>query len=390
MITLYMIVWSILIGSLFFLLLHTALKNTVYLTRYGVSFFLLCCLLCLTRLLLPIEFSSFRRKLEYPAFISALLKERYLGQGVLSVTTLILCFSLLIAIILMIRSHQEIRRISSTLAHGSVDDSFAKEILEEIDPSCQIPIRRNYVIKTPVIVGYFRPVIYVPDYLYSREDLHNIVLHEYTHYKRHHLKIKFFLHLFVLLLWWNPLTKTLERDISHLLELTCDENILRKYNEHGKLSYMGSLLYCLNQAKPPQGKDYPSPYFIEFLPETHGSCTTQRFEYHLSQDFRSYHKKRNGLLLTFIFLCTLSTYFFIIEPYYLPEEEPTISNSENSYLVEREDGSYEFHYAGSVIPVTSQEMKKGYYSIYPVYKNKSLHKESRKDKYYKDTTSISH
>ncbi|MDO4977267.1 MAG: M56 family metallopeptidase [Eubacteriales bacterium] len=370
MITVYVLLWSILIGSIFYLLLHAALKNTTFLSRYGVGFFLLCCVLCFIRLLIPMEFSSFRRKLEYPAFISSLLKEHYVGPGVFPLTTLIICFSLMISLLLIIRAHWKIHKISSSLKKSSVEDPDAQRILQEIDPSCQVPVCRNFAIKTPVIIGYLHPIIYLPDYQYTQEDLHNILLHEYTHYKRHHLKIKFFLHIFTLLIWWNPIAFLLERDISHLLELTCDETILRKYNQSGKLSYIGSLLHCLDQANPPKGTGAPSPYFIEFLPETHGKYTMQRFEYHLSQDFKMYHRKRNRLICTLIFLCILFSYCFIIEPYYIPEEEPTMSNAENSYLIELEDGSYEFHYAGAVVPVTSQEMKNGYYSIYPIYKNK--------------------
>ena len=96
-------------------------------------------------------------------------------------------------------------------------------------------------IKSPFVVGLFRPKIYLPCNLEEREQEY-IILHEQHHIKRldHIAKLLAFLALTIH--WFNPLVWLAFVLASKDMEMSCDEAVIRKAGSDVRAEYSASLL----------------------------------------------------------------------------------------------------------------------------------------------------
>ena len=383
MYTFYAFFWAMFTGSLFILFLHFLLKDTSILLKTGLGFFVLGTALCILRLFTPLEIPFLQYRLEYPGFISELIRPRdFLGTGMPLVYVIIFCL-LLVSLILFFRFLLKVRKMERVLRENSEEAHDAEEILHTIDEACPLPVRRTALLSGPVIVGYLHPVIYLPEVSFSRKNLIDILRHEYTHWKRHHLTFKFVLQCITILFWWNPCIYLLRKDMVHLIELICDEVAMRTYQQNEKLHYMATILQCLNNSAAAPGEGEAKDCALGFAAVIGGNKTKQRVTYHLNKTPLAGRKKYQIYLLNGIAICwLLVSYFVILQPFYNPEDVENYSNSENAYLVECQDGSYEFHFGANIVPVSRESVEKDEYFIYPVisyeeYKNLGDYQESQ-------------
>lgn len=96
-------------------------------------------------------------------------------------------------------------------------------------------------LKTPFVLGFFSPKIYLPNGL-SPNERHYILLHEQTHIKRYDYIMKHFAFLILSLHWFNPLVWVAFVLMSKDMELSCDESVLKVMDGDTKKSYATSLL----------------------------------------------------------------------------------------------------------------------------------------------------
>ena len=96
-------------------------------------------------------------------------------------------------------------------------------------------------LKTPFVLGLIRPKIYLPVELNASERSY-ILLHEQTHIHRKDHIIKVFAFLTLSIHWFNPLVWIAFMLMSMDMELSCDEQILKRMNVDIKKPYANSLL----------------------------------------------------------------------------------------------------------------------------------------------------
>lgn len=96
-------------------------------------------------------------------------------------------------------------------------------------------------LKTPFVLGFFRPKIYLPSGL-SAEERSYIILHEQTHIKRFDHVVKFAAFLILCVHWFNPLVWFAFMMMSTDMELSCDERVLKDMGTEVKKPYAASLL----------------------------------------------------------------------------------------------------------------------------------------------------
>ena len=367
MYTFYAFFWAMLTGSLFILFLHFLMKDTSILLKTGLGFFILGTALCILRLFTPLEIPFHQYRIEYPRFISELIRPReFFDTGIPLIYVIVFC-SLMVSFILFLRFIFKVRKMERVLGDNSEEARDAEEILHIIDETCPLPVRRTVLLNGPVIVGYLHPVIYLPEVSYTRKNLIDILRHEYTHWKRHHLALKFVLQCVTILFWWNPCIYLLRKDIVHLIELICDEIAMRTYEQKEKLHYMATILQCLRHSAVVSGKEKTRDCALGFATVIGGSTTKQRVTYHLNKTPMAARKKyRIYLLNGFAIFWLLASYFVILQPFYQPNNTEKYSNGENAYLVECQDGSYEFHYGANKVRIPGESMEQEGYYIYPV------------------------
>ena len=111
---------------------------------------------------------------------------------------------------------------------------------------------RNPLVPTPMLVGIFSPLIYLPDNEYNEVQLHNILLHELTHLRRHDIIIKWITAFAVHIHWFNPIVYFVRREIDRACELACDEAVIKNMDNDGKQRYGDTLIVVASDKKLPK------------------------------------------------------------------------------------------------------------------------------------------
>ncbi|MFZ2538959.1 MAG: M56 family metallopeptidase [Oscillospiraceae bacterium] len=105
-------------------------------------------------------------------------------------------------------------------------------------------------IQTPFVLGFLKPKIYLSTEIADNE-LDYILKHEQTHIKRFDYLIKPIAFLVVILHWFNPLIWVCYFLMSKDMEASCDESVIKYYNEDIRCRYSNSLLsLSAKQNKP--------------------------------------------------------------------------------------------------------------------------------------------
>ena len=96
-------------------------------------------------------------------------------------------------------------------------------------------------IKTPFVLGFIRPKIYIPAELKAEEKGY-IILHEQTHIRRHDHIVKLIAYFTLCLHWFNPFAWLAFVLMGTDMELSCDERVLKELGTGIKKDYSASLL----------------------------------------------------------------------------------------------------------------------------------------------------
>jgi len=96
-------------------------------------------------------------------------------------------------------------------------------------------------LKTPFVIGFFKPKIYIPAGL-SDEERRYIVLHEQTHIRRFDHIVKIFAYLVLCLHWFNPLVWAAFILMGADMEMSCDERVMKELGSDIKNAYSLSLV----------------------------------------------------------------------------------------------------------------------------------------------------
>lgn len=111
--------------------------------------------------------------------------------------------------------------------------------------SIVVPLRDNIFIaddiKSPFVVGLFRPKIYLPCNLGDKEQEY-IILHEQHHIKRLDHVMKALAFLALAIHWFNPLVWVAFILSGKDMEMSCDEAVVRKLGTQIRADYTASLL----------------------------------------------------------------------------------------------------------------------------------------------------
>jgi len=96
-------------------------------------------------------------------------------------------------------------------------------------------------LKTPFVLGIFKPRIFIPAGL-ADEEKGYIIRHEQTHIRRFDHIIKPFAFLILSIHWFNPLVWYAFAAMGNDMELSCDERVIREMGGEIKKAYSSSLL----------------------------------------------------------------------------------------------------------------------------------------------------
>lgn len=105
-----------------------------------------------------------------------------------------------------------------------------------------IPLRVTQAADCPMLAGFLRPALYLPDEALSEQDAAFIFRHELTHYKRGDLWLKLALVAARAVHWFNPLVHLLARFAQEDIELACDDAVVRGMDVDARRAYGETIL----------------------------------------------------------------------------------------------------------------------------------------------------
>lgn len=111
---------------------------------------------------------------------------------------------------------------------------------------------RLYVNKaesSPMVCGFLRPCVLLPEMDMSEENLRYIIRHELTHYKRGDLWLKLLSMLANALHWFNPAVYMASAVFADETELSCDEAVLGRTELAKRLNYGASMLEIVKHCR---------------------------------------------------------------------------------------------------------------------------------------------
>ena len=97
-------------------------------------------------------------------------------------------------------------------------------------------------VYSPMLVGFRKPMIVLPEGDYDHQTLQNILRHELMHYRRRDILYKWFAVFVFSAQWFNPVMYLVRREINRACELSCDEMVIRAMTREEKQSYGETLL----------------------------------------------------------------------------------------------------------------------------------------------------
>ncbi len=125
----------------------------------------------------------------------------------------------------------------------SMEDSpLLTDVRKELGIRRHIRLRMSPTVGSPMLVGVFFPVIYIPCREIPKDMMRLVLLHELTHYKRKDLIIKWFSLIVNAVHWFNPLSYLVCANLSDACELSCDGKVTRNMNEEQQKQYMKTIL----------------------------------------------------------------------------------------------------------------------------------------------------
>lgn len=132
-------------------------------------------------------------------------------------------------------------------------DAEAEKLYRSLAESMGIrhapPLRISREIHSPMLCGYFRPVIVLPALSLSAESASGILAHELTHYRRGDLWVKFICVLAASVNWFNPFVHLAASRCNREMELSCDEAVLTGLDDAARVSYGSAMLEIIKSCR---------------------------------------------------------------------------------------------------------------------------------------------
>lgn len=363
MISAYSVCSAVIICNLFQALVFLLRRRTRFLARHTVSLLVFISALGLVRLFTPVDFKSavvIQSWHLLPAIQSASHAEiPFLGISVCAALLILWgCGSLVFA---AKDAAAALRALRRRRGYTYVEDERVSALAKQLYREGRVKVSPQ--VAEPYVAGVFRPVIYLPCMELTEEELFFILRHEAEHIRaRDGLKKLLFL-VVKWLFWFNPFVYVSMGEIDSVLELRCDEKVVKELGGADRARYMDTLISVLKQLSPVhETSDLCTVCFAG-----NGDTVKQRFELMLSPERR--RPKSSAALYAAALLVFALSYFVIVQPASMPPEieGQFYFTPENSFIV-REGDTYVVYFEGercgpledgdlSIPPFTELEIK---------------------------------
>ena len=154
---------------------------------------------------------------------------------------------MLVMMILVIKSSLRLRTIKRSalpLQNPKVRRLYNK-CLNEMKITRNIPVYSTAFLKSPIIVGFLKPCIYLPIHLisdYHESEMRYMLLHELQHYRHKDAIANYLMNFAGVLYWFNPFVWFALREMRNDREIACDTSVLKMLQEDDYENYGNTLI----------------------------------------------------------------------------------------------------------------------------------------------------
>lgn len=110
-----------------------------------------------------------------------------------------------------------------------------------------IPVMEFSASPGPMLVGFLKPVLILPEVYCDREKLAFILRHELVHYQRKDTWCKLLFLLATAVHWFNPIVWIMQKEAAVDMELACDEKVVQGADFQTRKAYTETLLSMLHK-----------------------------------------------------------------------------------------------------------------------------------------------
>ena len=149
--------------------------------------------------------------------------------------------------ILVIKSSLRLRTIKRSalpLQNPEVHRLYNR-CLNEMKITRNIPVYSTAFLKSPIIVGFLKPCIYLPIHLisdYHESEMRYMLLHELQHYRHKDALANYLMNFVRVLYWFNPFVWFALREMRNDREVACDTSVLKMLDENDYENYGNTLI----------------------------------------------------------------------------------------------------------------------------------------------------
>lgn len=154
---------------------------------------------------------------------------------------------MLVMMILVIKSSLRLRTIKRSalpLQNPKVRRLYNR-CLNEMKIIRNIPVYSTAFLKSPIIVRFLKPCIYLPIHLisdYHESDMRYMLLHELQHYRHKDAIANYLMNFAGVLYWFNPFVWFALREMRNDREVACDTSVLKMLEEDDYEDYGNTLI----------------------------------------------------------------------------------------------------------------------------------------------------
>ena len=154
---------------------------------------------------------------------------------------------IIIMLIFVIRSALSLRALKNSalpLQNQKVQRLYQR-CLSDSGITKYIPIYSTAYLKSPVIVGVWKPCIYLPIHLISEgneTEIRYMLLHELQHYKHKDGIANYLITLTGIIYWFHPLVWYALKEMRDDREIACDTSVLKLLESEDYVSYGNTLI----------------------------------------------------------------------------------------------------------------------------------------------------
>ena len=171
-----------------------------------------------------------------------------------------------------------------------VQDERTMEVFNHCKEECgikrEISLYQCSILTTPMLMGFWHPMILLPERKLDEMSLSYVLRHELSHYKRKDLWLKLLILLAQSVHWFHPLVWIMGRRASADIEKSCDDAVLKGSGMQARGEYGTVILSFLQGEKE------------KYLPLTTGFFEQKKQIIRRFETIMDIRKKRKGILLT--------------------------------------------------------------------------------------------